>query len=358
MSKKLLQALPPARTIKILVVGDLILDEFLTGSVSRISPEAPVPVLESTATHVVLGGAANVANNLAALGCDVVVCGVVGTDAAGDHVLRLLRQRGIDVAGVVRVADRPTTHKLRVVAHVQHMLRIDREVKEPMPPAVLEQVEHAVTAHLTDVQGVVCSDYKKGVLTPGLVQGVIRACNKARVPVTVDPKGFDYQAYVGAHVLTPNLHEVQQATGMPVNTPVDIDRAAAALLQATQARAVLVTCGKDGMVLYEREGQTPIAAQAREVYDVTGAGDTVIAAFSLAYLAALRWLMRRVWRTLRQASWLANWAPHSQPRRIVDRLRRGPRAGRQQGHVGRSGPGQGGAGARPRQAGGLYQRVF
>lgn len=293
MSQKLLHALPVAGAQRVLVIGDLILDEYLRGAVSRISPEAPVPVLESTSSEQALGGAANVANNLAALGVQVILCGTVGGDAAGTQLMTMLQERGVDISGVVVLPNRPTTHKLRVVSQVQHMLRIDREVKEELPSAVVETTMACVTRLLPTVHGVICSDYKKGFLSSALLKRLIAACRAAGVPMTVDPKGLDYRNYCGVDAVTPNLHEIQQATGITVadgatsdglEKSADLDRAAQALFHLTQARAILVTCGKDGMVLFGPGARkVRINAEAREVYDVTGAGDTVIAAFSAAY---------------------------------------------------------------------------
>lgn len=286
MKARLLSHLPAPGASRLLVVGDLILDEYLRGAVHRISPEAPVPVLDSAACDQALGGAANVAANLRALGTHVLVCGAVGQDAAGAQLLARMQAEGLDTRGVLQVAERPTTHKLRVVSQVQHLLRIDRETKAALPAQATAQLCDFIRSHAAGVQGIVCSDYKKGVLDAALWQAIVEAAQGAGIPVVVDPKGFDYSMYRGAALLTPNLHEVEQASGLPVTRPADLDRAAANLLHATQARGLLVTCGKDGMVLYENDAKrtrTPIPAEAREVYDVTGAGDTVIAALSLAF---------------------------------------------------------------------------
>ncbi|MBI5507691.1 MAG: D-glycero-beta-D-manno-heptose-7-phosphate kinase [Deltaproteobacteria bacterium] len=280
--------LPLEQRQRVLVVGDLILDEYLRGTVQRISPEAPVPVLEAAETHCAPGGAANVAANLASLGAAVVLCGAVGADGNGRRLVELLAARGIDTRGVVTDELRPTTHKLRVVAHSQHVLRIDQEERQTLGGDVETRLLKVVQEQIGSVAGVVLSDYAKGVLNPTFVADVIKTAAAAGVAVTVDPKGTDYVRYRGARVLTPNLSELQHGTGLPVGTEAERRRAAAALLESTQVPAVLVTCGKDGMVLYEA-GREPvrIAAQAREVFDVTGAGDTVIAVLSLALFAGL-----------------------------------------------------------------------
>ena len=286
--------LPKIDASRLLVVGDLILDEYLRGAVTRISPEAPVPVVESATSEQALGGAANVALNLAALGGRSLVCGMVGRDRRGQELTALMRHRGLSTDAVVAVPGRPTTHKLRVVAQVQHMLRIDHEVRHPLDAAGADESHSALHRSLRHLggggpeglHGVIISDYQKGFLHAGNLTDIITLARRAKVPVIIDPKGQEYGRYRGAHVLTPNLHELHLATGMAVTSPAQIDAAAAALLRLTEANALLVTCGKDGMVVYEAAGhKTHICAQAREVYDVTGAGDTVIATFALAYCA-------------------------------------------------------------------------
>ncbi len=284
--------LPKVDPYRLLVVGDLILDEYLRGAVTRISPEAPVPVVESATCEQALGGAANVALNLLAQGGRSLVCGMVGRDSKGAELIALMQHRGLSTEAVVAVSGRPTTHKLRVVAQVQHMLRIDREMRDPLDAASASEAHgalHRSLRHLgaggpDGLQGVIISDYQKGFLHAGNLTDIITMARRAGVPVLVDPKGKDYGRYRGAHVLTPNLHELHLATGMAVGSAAQIDTAAAALLRLTEAQALLVTCGKDGMVVYETGGhKTRISAQAREVYDVTGAGDTVIATFALAH---------------------------------------------------------------------------
>ena len=291
---------PLERRPRVLVVGDLILDEYLRGTVQRISPEAPVPVLEAASTDCEPGGAANVASNLASLGAEVALCGAVGDDANGRRLVSLLAARGISTSAVVVDGGRPTSHKLRVVAHSQHVLRIDHEERQALSSCVEARLLDAARAELASVSGVVLSDYAKGVLSSALIQELIAAASERGLAVTVDPKGVDYGRYRGARALTPNLTELQQGAAMPVVAEEERGRAVARLFDETRAQAILVTCGKDGMVLYERD-QEPIriAALAREVFDVTGAGDTVIAVFSLGVFAGV---------SLAQAARLANVA--------------------------------------------------
>jgi D-beta-D-heptose 7-phosphate kinase/D-beta-D-heptose 1-phosphate adenosyltransferase len=283
MLESIQKILPPGRRPRLLVVGDLILDEFLRGVASRISPEAPVPVLDSRGAVSYPGGAGNVAANLAALGCKATLCGVVGDDDHGRRLRLLLGNRGIGTDGILIDPTRPTTHKLRVLAQSRQVLRVDNEARGGIAASLQRAVLDFVRHHVSAVSGVICSDYRKGLLTPLVLAGVIEAAHDAGLPVTVDPKGDDYSRYHGADVLTPNLDELETAVGKPIASPVERDAAVERLFAETSARAVLVTCGREGMVLYRKDGaRTPISAEAREVFDVTGAGDTVAAWVGLA----------------------------------------------------------------------------
>ena len=284
----------------VLVVGDIICDIYLWGAVSRISPEAPVPVFESMERRQTLGGAANVAANLRALGCEVRLLGVIGADAAGQCVRELLQQRGIADTWLVEDVTRPTTEKTRLIAHQQHVLRLDRESRTPLASSLVTQILQRGEALVAEVDGVVCSDYQKGVCTVALLEPLFARARAAGRPIMVDPKAHDFALYRGATVLTPNLAEVERASGVALDEPSAFLRAVPGLLQRSHAQALLVTRGKDGMSLFHPP-QVPvhIPACAREVFDVTGAGDTVIAAFSMAILCGL---------SLAEAAYLANTA--------------------------------------------------
>ena len=284
----LLERCLQARRPTVLVVGDVMCDIYLWGTVQRISPEAPVPVFESTARHQVLGGAANVAANLRALGCEVRLLGVVGTDAAGRGVRELLHRQGIDDTTVLEDSSRPTTEKTRLVAHQQHVLRLDQESREPLTPDLIRRALKHSTTLLADVDGLVCSDYHKGVCTPGLLEPLFAMARAAGKPIIVDPKRRHFSCYAGATVIKPNLAEVERASGHPVADPTALAHAAEMLLHQSQAQALLVTRGKDGMVLFHPPHEpVHIPARAREVFDVTGAGDTVLAMLSMALLSGL-----------------------------------------------------------------------
>ena len=282
--------------MSVLVVGDVMCDTYLSGHVSRISPEAPVPVFESTGKRHVLGGAANVAANLRALGCRVRLLGVTGEDDAGRHVRERVRAQGMADDLLLRDAGRPTTEKTRLIARRQQLARLDQESRLPLPPELIARALSSVEPVLAEVDGLVCSDYDKGVCTPDLLVPLFAMARPANLPVFVDPKARDFARYRGATVLTPNLAEVRQATdGLPEGDHC-LALAAASLLRRSEAQALLVTRGEAGMSLFHPP-QAPrhIPAHTRDVYDVTGAGDTVIAAFAAAaihgmpYAEAARW---------------------------------------------------------------------
>ncbi|MDH3603223.1 MAG: PfkB family carbohydrate kinase, partial [Candidatus Tectomicrobia bacterium] len=260
---------------RVLVIGDVMCDIYLWGTVSRISPEAPVPVFESMERRPALGGAANVAANLRALGCEVSLLSVIGADAAGQEIRTLLDKQGIAATWLVEDPSRPTTEKTRLIAHQQQMMRLDREHRSPLDNAMSHRVCEHAQALLPEVDGVVCSDYGKGVCTPGVLGPIFEQARNAGLPIIVDPKARDFSLYHGATVVKPNLTEVEQASGMGLEDEADIEEAAALLCRQSQAEALLVTRGKDGMSLFQPQ-QAPlhIPANARDVFDVTGAGDT------------------------------------------------------------------------------------
>ncbi len=271
---------------RVLVVGDVILDRFIWGQVKRISPEAPVPVVEVERISDHLGGAANVAVNLAHLGAAVSLLGVVGSDGVGRSVLRKLDQMGIESSGVVTDESRSTTLKSRVVARQQQVCRTDREARGPISSAVLSQLLDKLSDFVADSDGVIISDYKKGVVVPELSRGIIEGAVTCGKFVAVDPKAADFSKYQGATVITPNQAEFEAAVQKVLPTPPDdSELAARSLLELTSARALLVTRGELGMHLYQGGETNSIRASAREVFDVTGAGDTVISVFSLGVLS-------------------------------------------------------------------------
>lgn len=275
------------RGAPVLVVGDLMLDEFVWGTVSRISPEAPVPVVEVQRRTFVVGGAANAAANVAALGGRAILAGVVGEDTGGERTRALLGSLGIESGPVVADPTRPTTTKTRIHAHSQQVVRMDHEDNRPVATEVEKALLTRIAAALSVARGCVLSDYAKGVVTPRFAQSLIGLCRDAGVPVVVDPKGVDYAKYAGATVVKPNLLEAGKVLNRDLRDQPAVERAGGDLLDHLSATAaILITQGSNGMTLFERgRNAVHVPAKAREVFDVTGAGDTVAATMTLALAA-------------------------------------------------------------------------
>lgn len=262
-------------------VGDVMLDHFIYGHVDRISPEAPVPVVRVDRTDTMLGGAGNVVRNLAALGCPSTLIAVVGADAEGRQVGDLLAAESSSTEFLLEDPTRPTTSKARYVAGAQQLLRADQEVADGLPANLCDDlIRHAGTALAGASPGaaLILSDYGKGVLAPDVIERLIPVARNAGVPVVVDPTGSDYRIYAGATLLTPNRLEIHQATRLPTETDDQVITAARAVIDDCDVAAVLVTRGAEGMTLVERTGEPRhFPALAQEVFDVSGAGDTVAA---------------------------------------------------------------------------------
>jgi len=274
---------------RILVIGDLILDEFLWGDVSRISPEAPVPVVRVRSESFMPGGAANVANNIHALGAKTYLAGVVGTDERGRILTEELEKKGMDVAGIVIDGERPTTLKTRVIAHHQQVVRIDKEKMDGLSMGLIDQIIDYVKERINDIDAILIEDYGKGVITPRLLQEVLALAKRHKKIVTVDPKEEHFYYYKGVTAITPNHHEAAQATGVKVKDGESLLKIGKALLSKLKCEAALVTLGEDGMQLFEKAGRvTYIPTMAQDVFDVSGAGDTVIGSFTLALAAGAR----------------------------------------------------------------------
>jgi D-beta-D-heptose 7-phosphate kinase/D-beta-D-heptose 1-phosphate adenosyltransferase len=271
---------------RVFVLGDVMLDEFLWGSVSRISPEAPVPVVQVTRQTFHLGGAGNVAANVRSLGGAAVLAGVVGRDAAGERVRQALDDAGVDSRLVDLGRERPTTVKTRIVAHGQQVVRADHEDAADAPAHAEAELVESIRSELPSCAALVVSDYEKGVVTASLLRRVLPFARRRRVPVLVDPKVRHFRLYRGATVVTPNQLETEQATGLRLDGPAGLRAAGRRVLSLLGCRAVLVTRGEHGMSLFER-GRPPlhVLTAAREVFDVTGAGDSVIATMALALAA-------------------------------------------------------------------------
>lgn len=271
----------------VLVVGDIMLDHFVYGDVHRISPESPIPVLSIKRETRMLGGAGNVLSNLYGLGVKTHVVAVAGADEEAQALRDLVRERGADAEGILEAEDRPTTVKTRFLASSQQLLRTDYELIAPVAEGLENALIAKAVALIPHVQAVVLSDYGKGVLTRGVITAVIRAAQKAGVPVLVDPKAKDYALYKGADVVTPNRKELADAVGMPTGTDEDVIAAAQTLMRGSGIAAVVATRSQDGMTIL-RGAKDPVIhlkTEALEVFDVSGAGDTVIAVIA-AGLAA------------------------------------------------------------------------
>jgi D-beta-D-heptose 7-phosphate kinase/D-beta-D-heptose 1-phosphate adenosyltransferase len=277
--------------VRILVLGDVILDRYVWGSVERISPEAPVPVVRVTRESVMLGGAGNVARNLVSLGGQVRFAAVVGDDETGAEIARLLADWKIDAAGLTADAARPTTVKTRVIARAQQVVRFDRESDDPIGPDAARRLVAAARAALPHVDGVILEDYGKGVLTAPVVEELVRLFASAGRPVFVDPKADHWTLYRDVELLKPNLREAASVTGIRVRAPEDVERVGRALLELSGARTLAITQGEQGMTLFHRDGRSEhIPTRARAVAEASGAGDTAIAALALARLAGADWV--------------------------------------------------------------------
>ncbi len=270
---------------RIAIIGDVMLDRYIWGEVQRISPEAPVPVVEASRETYRLGGAANVAANVHALGGEAILIGVLGADREGETVSREIRASGLGADSILVASDRPTTVKTRIIARNQQVVRVDVEVTRPLDAALEETLRGRLSAVLETADALIVSDYGKGVLTESLLRFALPQAARCGVPVSVDPKESHFSLYRGISVITPNVTEAGTAVRRKLRTEEDVLRAGVELRERLQATTVLITRGSQGMTLFEADGWTHFPAVAKEVYDVTGAGDTVVATFGLAHSA-------------------------------------------------------------------------
>ncbi|MGD2038334.1 MAG: D-glycero-beta-D-manno-heptose-7-phosphate kinase [Desulfobacterales bacterium] len=285
---------------RILVLGDLMVDEYLWGNVERISPEAPVQIVSVASEEHTLGGAGNVISNLVALEAKVSAVGVVGSGINGQLVLKKLKALGVDTRGVIQDRKRATTRKTRIIANHQHVLRFDKEVKTDISRQTMNKIWRAAGEMIADTDLILVSDYSKGTVTRGLMTQLIAAAQKSNKLVIVDPKGRDFKKYAGASLITPNKKETALASGIEIVDDSSLAKAARRLIEKTAINKILVTCGKDGMVYFD-QSKSPyrIHTQARQVFDVSGAGDTVLAVLGLGIAAGY---------SIREAVALANTA--------------------------------------------------
>ncbi len=266
-----------------MVVGDVMLDEFHWCHVTRISPEAPVPVCRVDRTDLIPGGAANVSHNLVALGAKSPLFGVVGADSSGEKFIKCLQKDSIPFSHILKDPNRSTTLKSRVVAANQQVARVDREDTFPISEAMRAQMAYQLSIFKDSVHAIVISDYLKGTLTPDVVSSFISFANQRQIPVVVDPKGNDYQKYSGATVLTPNFSEFQTVVRRSLDTEEAIYEAAIALIAELNLQGLVITRSEKGATVIDSVGhRVDVPTRAKEVFDVTGAGDTVTAVLALA----------------------------------------------------------------------------
>lgn len=284
----------------ILVIGDIIMDKYVWGHVSRISPEAPVPVVEVKKETKRLGGAANVLNNIASLGGRCILCGVVGDDHTGREILEQVGGMGLPVDGIFKVTDRPTSVKSRVVAHNQQVVRFDRESRKGIPDKAVQGILNHVRELGRGIDAVIVADYGKGVISEAMMRGLRELVRDSGILTAVDPKTGNFDYYRGVDVITPNHHEAGAYCRWDIEDEASLLKAGKHMLESLEARSVLITQGKDGMTLFEGDGTiSHIPTVARKVFDVTGAGDTVISTLCLGLASGM---------DLKSAAVVANFA--------------------------------------------------
>jgi rfaE bifunctional protein kinase chain/domain len=282
---KYMDKFPEAR---ILVVGDIIMDEYIWGNVSRISPEAPVPVVDVQDQTKMLGGAANVLNNIISLGGRAILCGVIGNDPTGREILERLKTTGSATRGIVVEQKRPTSIKTRIIAHNQQVVRFDRESRKGIEDESRDKLLRIVEEHRGEIDAVLVADYGKGVVSEALMKSLRGLLTDMSIPLAVDPKTGNFECYRGVDVITPNHYEAGAFSRIEIMDEDTLIRAGRQMLDELDCGTVLVTQGKDGMTLFEKNGEiSHIPTVAKKVFDVTGAGDTVISTFCLGLASGM-----------------------------------------------------------------------
>ncbi len=273
---------------KVMVVGDIIVDKYIWGEVSRISPEAPVPVVKVEKETRMLGGAANVLNNMVSLGVKPYLCGVVGDDLNGRYLIDKIKKSGLITSGIIVDNNRPTTVKTRVVAHNQQVVRFDRETVDDIDRDSSDRMLEFAKKLFPDLDAIIISDYGKGVISSCFMNEMRKLIKDSRIITAVDPKTGNFEHYRGVSIITPNHYEAGTYCGFDITDEQTLIRAGRNMLRKLECSSVLITQGKDGMSLFERDGKyTHIPTVAQKVFDVTGAGDTVISTFCLGLVSGL-----------------------------------------------------------------------
>jgi rfaE bifunctional protein kinase chain/domain len=270
----------------VLVIGDLMVDHYIWGSATRLSPEAPVPVVNVKKESTTLGGAGNVVQNLVALGANVSVAGVIGTDSSGKQLIEILESEGVNTSTIIADHSRTTTVKTRVLVGSHQLVRVDREVAEPVSAALEEELIAGIVANIESADIVLLSDYNKGLFAAGITQRIIKIANEHQKKVVIDPKGLNYEKYKGAYIIKPNRKELAEAAKTEkISNLADLENAAKTILLQTGTDYLIVTLSEEGMAIITETSSKLMPVKATEVFDVTGAGDTVIAV--IAYFTAL-----------------------------------------------------------------------
>lgn len=268
---------------RVLVLGDVMLDHYIWGTVKRISPEAPVPVVEVNSESVRLGGAGNVLNNILGLGGEVTFCSVIGADSAGEWIQERVQSKNVDMSGLIVEENRLTIKKTRIVAHQQQVVRFDHEARSPFLAKTTRRLSDYVISELSNVDCLAISDYSKGVISKSVLRKILPAARERGIPVIVDPKVNHFALYKNVTLVTPNNLEASQASGIDIQDEASLLKAGETILKKLNCQAVLITRGEQGMSLFESDGAvTHIPTDAKEVFDVTGAGDTVLSTLALA----------------------------------------------------------------------------
>lgn len=292
----------------ILVIGDLMIDQYVVGEATRLSPEAPVPVVNVQNETTTLGGAANVAQNLISLGTQVALGGLVGNDISGKELTQILEQEGIDTCGIVTDSNRPTTVKTRVMAGSHQLVRVDREVTDPVAVDLEDVMLNQLAECIDEADIVLFSDYNKGLFSPTLTQKLIKAINEKGKKIIVDPKGLNYAKYKDAYIIKPNRKELTQAANVEkIKSLDDLQQAAKIIIDQTNAEYLIVTLSEEGMAIVSPITYKLLPVKATEVFDVTGAGDTVLAVMAYFIASGL---------SVEEASELANYAAAIVIRRV------------------------------------------
>lgn len=298
--QEMVRAIQTFPDYKVLVVGDIMMDQFLWGEVSRISPEAPVPIVKVERETFLLGGAANVVNNLLGLKGKVLLAGVIGSDGMGRRLVRKLQTLGTSTEGIVVEEGRPTALKTRVIAHHQQMVRVDREKVAPILPETLNSILTIIRKNISRIQGIIVSDYGKGMVSQELMTALKKIAGKHSLPIVVDPKPPNIKWYDHVTLITPNHLEAETVVGKKIESKEDLLWAGKHLLEKTKCDSVLITRGQEGMTLFSKNKKIEhIPTVARKVFDVTGAGDTVIATLILSLVSGMNMI---------QACMTANYA--------------------------------------------------